>query len=323
MSGTQVFEGAGARRMGVVGWSKALFSFLSFAMFFVGGALIGLLVLPLTFPFALFRVERYRENAMWGLARGYGAFLFWMRLVRLIDYGPLPAPPPELAGKGYVLVANHPTLIDVVFLLHAFPRLTSLVKASWYGSWMFGALLKSTAYLPGPGMPGDDAAYDDAAESPVLRRMVAHLREGHPLVVFPEGTRSTRFKMHRFQRGAFDAAVHAGVPILPVFIRQSPRLLMKGDPFWQLPRRPGRFDFEVLPVIESAGRSGKELRREAQALFATRWEEFVRRELLPEGSVESKSVASSEPTNAVGAPASRALNDGRAASRANTPPPPA
>lgn len=265
--------------------------------------MIGVVLLPLTFPFALFSLARYRRNAMWALSRGYGAFLFWMRLVRLISYDEMPKPPAQLEGRAYVLVANHPTLIDVVFLLHAFPRLTSMVKASWYGSWMFGALLKSTAYLPGPGMPGDDEPHTGVEDNPVMVRMVQHLRAGHPLVVFPEGTRSTRRKMHRLRRGAFDAAVLAEVPILPVFIRQAPRILMKGDPFYALPNEPGRFDFEVLAPIETAGRSGRELRSEVQREFSERWEKLVADELAP--AREEPEEESSAGLSASGKPAPR------------------
>jgi putative phosphoserine phosphatase/1-acylglycerol-3-phosphate O-acyltransferase len=44
------------------------------------------------------------------------------------------------------------------------------------------------------------------------------LREGLSLVVAPEGTRSSTARIGRFKKGAFHAAMQAGVPIVPIVV---------------------------------------------------------------------------------------------------------
>ena len=71
--------------------------------------------------------------------------------------------------------------------------LSSVAKASWFRSWLMRPLIEYAGYIPG----ADDRALPEASDgeagedrSPVLLRMVEHLRAGHPLLVFPEASRS-------------------------------------------------------------------------------------------------------------------------------------
>ena len=236
----------------------------SFVMFFTGSVLLGILVFPLLLPFSLFGWQKHRDRCTAAVGWGYGTFLFWLRLAGLIDYGPPLKLPDELKRRPFVLIANHPSLIDVTFFLHWFrPRLTCVVKTSWHRSWMFGAVLRSTHYMP-------SSAEEDSSQD-IVERMVNHLQAGHPLMIFPEGTRSLPERMHRFKRGAFEAAIQAGVPILPVFIRVDPPMLNKGVPFWKYPGQRGVWQFEMLPVIQTTGKNGRELRNEVQQDYQRRF----------------------------------------------------
>jgi 1-acyl-sn-glycerol-3-phosphate acyltransferase len=249
-------------------WLRIFLTGLSFAMFFGGSLLFGLVASPLLFLVAAGRRSAHRQLVTRVLQHGYGVFLFWMKLVRLIDYEK-PRAPPQLRGGPYLLVANHPTLIDVLFLLNSFDGLTCLVKAHWYRSFLVRSLLRSTLYVPGPGMPGDD----DHPGSPTLDRMVEQLQAGHALMVFPEGSRSLATQLRRFRRGAFEAARRAGVPILPVFIGVDRPMLMKGVPFWKVPSGRARFDFEVgEPIDPNSYPDAVTLRDQLAGWFRTRFE---------------------------------------------------
>ena len=98
-----------------------------------------------------------------------------------------------------------------------------------------------------------------------------------PVLVFPEGTRSAERKLRTFKRGAIEAAVRAGVPILPLYIGVSPAYLMKGQSFWHVPDTTARYDFEWFAPIETEGRglSSKHIARELQACFQQRFEETL------------------------------------------------
>jgi 1-acyl-sn-glycerol-3-phosphate acyltransferase len=222
--------------------------------FFLVGPLLGLVVLPAVRLRAHDRAD-YRRRSTRVLGALHAFFVrcaTWTGLVAPPVAPPLPA---SLAGRGYVVVANHPTLLDVVLLLGAYRDLTCMVKRSWYRSLALGMLLRQSAYLPGPSRaPGEDEGDD------VLGTMVEHLRAGHPLLVFPEGTRSPPGRLHRFRRGAVEAAVRAQVPIVALHLAVDQPFLTREAPVWAIPDRPVRFTLALLDVIETRGLGAEDAR---------------------------------------------------------------
>jgi 1-acyl-sn-glycerol-3-phosphate acyltransferase len=175
----------------------------------------------------------------------------------------------------------------VLFLLHWLPGTTSVVKSAWRNNLFFGPILRSVHYVSN-AEPGDEPF------TGALVRMVDHVEAGHPLIIFPEGTRSLSNKLHRFKRGAFEVAVRTGVPILPVFIGVDPPTLKKGTPLDT--HEKGRWSFEMMPIVEVDGESDSEaLRNRVEADFHARfaeWATSVGREVAPR-----KLPASSAPFN--------------------------
>ncbi len=248
----------------------------AFAIFFSLSCVLGAVWFPLLFLLGLGNLEAHRRRCTRFCGWGYGTFIFFIRLIGLVGTKRAPQMPPELKGKSYVLIANHPTFIDLLFLLNAFPGSTCVVKSSWYQSFAFGMLLRSTHYVPGPGYPGDYDS-DEDFESKVLERMCEHVDSGHPLLIFPEGTRSSERSLKRFKRGAFEIAKKTGVPIVPVFIKCDRPFLMKGVPFWKVPDHRAAFDFEVLPIIDTASdeRCARDIRDDLHAEFRMRYTAWV------------------------------------------------
>jgi 1-acyl-sn-glycerol-3-phosphate acyltransferase len=129
-----------------------------------------------------------------------------------------------------VLVANHPSLLDVTAIISRMPSTCCVVKSSLMTSPLVGRLLRSLGHVSA----GDGSLMSGAA---VLDGVHDRLREGFPVLVFPEGTRSPMGGMHPFRRGAFEIAQRAGVPVVPLFLRCEPPALGKGTPVWRHPRR--------------------------------------------------------------------------------------
>jgi 1-acyl-sn-glycerol-3-phosphate acyltransferase len=250
---------------------RILLSGSAFAAFFFTAAVLGRVLLPI-----LVRLpgtpERRRARRERLLLLSYRSFIGYMRALRLIQFtrptlpADLPAP-----GQAYLLIANHPSLIDVLILTSLLPGLTSVAKASWFRSWLMRPLLEYGGYIPG----ADDRALAEGGEveatedSPVLERMVAQLRAGHPLLVFPEASRSHERSLRRFRRGAIEAAIRAEVPIVPAFISVVPPMLMKHQAWYDVPARGGRYVVEFLPVVPTAGRGldSRAVTRELRAGF--------------------------------------------------------
>jgi len=240
-------------------------------VFFVLTTLFCVLIAPLLLLGG--RSPERRARFTRRLNRGLGGFAWMLRVWGLLDYGPVELPE-AYRDRPVLVIANHPTLIDVVLLLPALPSLTCVAKASWYRSLVLGPLLRLTEFIPGPGLAGDGDA------TPALERIEAALRAGKQVLVFPEGTRSSATALRRFRRGAIEAAVHAGAAILPVFIDVDHAVLMKGQPVLDLPDRRVLFRFEWLAPVETAGREGVDARvitRQLAARYQERYAQVVAR----------------------------------------------
>ena len=70
------------------------------------------------------------------------------------------------------------------------------------------------------------------------------------MIIFPEGTRSRDGKLLPFKKGAFVAAIHLGVPIVPVVCKGTTRIMPKGE---YLSILPGKVELVVLEPIATAG----------------------------------------------------------------------
>lgn len=150
-----------------------------------------------------------------------------------------------LAGAGpLVLVANHPTNLDAVFLIAALPQLDTVVEAAWAQSPVIRGTVKSAGYLSNdePRRLVEEAS----------RRLAA----GRLLLVFPEGSRSPASELHEFQRGAARMALAAACPLQTVVIQCDPPFGLKGRPWYDIPKDTPQMSIRVgrrFSVTDSAG----------------------------------------------------------------------
>jgi len=81
------------------------------------------------------------------------------------------------------------------------------------------------------------------------------VKAGRSLAVFPEGRRTDDGQLQAFEPGAFKIALRAGVPIVPVTIRGTFKML----PRTSLAPRPGRVDVIISEPIETTDYNEKTL----------------------------------------------------------------
>lgn len=217
--------------------------------FFVFGA-VGVLFWGLLFPL----IERFlgdgtqkklRSRAMmhWIVRR----YMDFMRGIGILAY--------EVIGgqginePGRLVVANHPCLLDVMFLIAQIRNATCIVKPALAANPFMRIPIRAMGYI-----------YAEDPEA-LVDRCAQELREGGSLIVFPEGTRTTPGKPVKFQRGAAAIALQAGVKIVPVTLRCCPTTLTKHEKWYQIP--PKKFtlslhvgdDIEISPAAGNASRS--------------------------------------------------------------------
>jgi len=117
----------------------------------------------------------------------------------------------------YVVVANHQSMVDIP-VLHG--HLGLQIK------WVMKIELKKVPVF-GPACRSLGCIYVDRKnrEASIRAMKTTHRRENASVVFFPEGTRSRSPHLLPFKKGAFKFAVWAGMPILPVTIRNSHDIL--------------------------------------------------------------------------------------------------
>lgn len=187
---------------------------------------------------------------------------------------------PERLGQGraQILVSNHQSWFDVFALAGMLPVRYSFVgKKELAGIPVFGTAWARVGHY---AVDRSDYKASMASLREVGDRMKA---EGVTLVMFPEGTRSPTGKLARFKKGAFVLAIEAQVPVVPVAVVGSRRVLPKGA--WRA--RPGRIAIRVAPPIPTAGMTMADrdkLTRMAQAAVAGLMESPSQVEHQPAGA---------------------------------------
>jgi 1-acyl-sn-glycerol-3-phosphate acyltransferase len=188
------------------------------------------------------------------IAHGYG-FFWWlaaftgMMRLRADVLDPLRGEP------GLIVVANHPSMLDAVMLVARLPASACIMKASLVHNPLLGPGARLARYIR------NDSAFG------MIQCAVNDLRAGGQLVMFPEGTRTTRAPVHDFHPSFTMIAKRAHAPIQAVFIDTDSPYLGKGWPLWRLPPLP--ILFTVRMGRRFAPQADHEaLCREIQAYYA-------------------------------------------------------
>ncbi len=157
--------------------------------------------------------------------------------------------------RPYVFIANHRSYLDTATIFcYAGRRIGLIAKKE---------LLRVPVLGYGMGyvnvMAIDRSNSERARET--MRAATERLRSGISYAVFAEGTRARPGELLRFKKGGFYMAVEAGVPIVPVAIKNTDALMGKGTG----EARPGTIEMVLLPPVETTGLSTDE---DIEALIA-------------------------------------------------------
>lgn len=219
---------------------------LCFAAFGIGGLLMRGLVFPLLNLFVPQR-ERRTRWARTVIHHGFRAFVALMRRLGVLTYELRGAE--RLQREGLLILANHPSLIDVVFLMSFVRRADCIVKAA----------LAHNAFTRGPVRAAGFICNDSGAG--MVEDCLQSLRGGNNLIIFPEGTRTPRSGHQPLQRGAANVAVRGSCNVTPVRIRIHPLTLGKGEKWYRVPPRRCHIEFEVgedIPIAPFLAGSASE-----------------------------------------------------------------
>ena len=139
-----------------------------------------------------------------------------------------------------VVVANHASYADGVLLKGFLPaRFSFVIKGEMRNIPVAHFLLRraGSRFVE---------RFDTGASARDARSVVRAASDGASLGFFPEGTFVREPGLGRFRAGAFMAAVKAGIPVVPIAISGTRRLLPAG----RILPRPAPLRIDILPAIE-------------------------------------------------------------------------
>ncbi len=211
---------------------------ISFFCFGVGGFLLWVLVFPVLSLWSGSREQKIRRGQA-VVHYSFYVFIGLMHRLGVMTYDIIGLE--KLNRSGQLIIANHPTLIDIVFLISRIKQASCIVKGKlWRNPCMRGPIINA-GYI----------SNDDPEQ--MISACVTHLQSGGTLIIFPEGTRSVPNQPYRFQRGAAAIALQANTIVTPVTLSCYPSTLTKNTPWYAIP--PQRFHLtmhvgEDIPLQE-------------------------------------------------------------------------
>ncbi|MDA1075506.1 MAG: lysophospholipid acyltransferase family protein [Proteobacteria bacterium] len=211
-------------------YGRVVVSGIAFLMFGLGGLLLSFIMVPVLY-LVVWNSDRRAVLIRGLIHHAFRLFIEALVFFRVITYTVKGFD--KLDQPGLLIVANHPTIMDVVFLVGFINNAVCLVKQSLFTNPFMGFVIRGARYINN----------DRPQQS--IEQCVQALHDGLTTIVFPEGTRTARGKKIQLHRGAAYVALHSHLPLTPVSIRCVPGWLTKEDRWYEVPELPIRFEFSV------------------------------------------------------------------------------
>ena len=217
-------------------WRLAWTAF-AFAALSVGGFILATTVIPM---FTLFVHDEHARNrrAQFIIRQSFRVYITMLRVLGILKL--------EVVGagklstcRGKLIIANHPTLIDIVLLMALLPDTKCVVKSQLFSNRLLRPVVRAAGYIRNDYEP--DVLIEKCRET---------LDAGYNLIIFPEGTRSIPGKPLHFQRGFAHIATLSGANLQPITIKCEPITLVKGEPYYRIPDSRPCFRIEVADEVD-------------------------------------------------------------------------
>jgi len=214
----------------------------SFAVFGISSLILGTTLLPLFHVLAGFSEKRFNVISRRFVNK---FFKFFVKYIEVTGAMRLSVENRELLKniQGKVVIANHPSLLDVVILISLIPNANCIVKGALIQN-KFISLIIRDLYIP------NTLPFEEQME----RAKKSMIEDGNNLIIFPEGTRSKPGEPWFFKKGAARFALFARADVVPIYFGGNEKIgLRKEDKMLQFhPTERYMYNLKVLPSISVA-----------------------------------------------------------------------
>lgn len=237
---------------------------VSFTVFGIGAVAISVTVFPAIHLLAPDR-KRAHRGCQYVVHLSFRAFIWMMKNLGILTYEfwdleNLPR------HSGHLIIANHPTLLDVVFIVSLLPKTQCVVKKQAWSNPFLAGVMWATGYIQN----GDPVVLiDDCVQS---------LEAGNNLVIFPEATRTVPGQKLKLKRGAASVIATSRRLFTPLIMTCEPSTLTKGKKWFEIPSRRVHFRISVGEPVDPAplladdellSKSNRRINGAIEELFAT------------------------------------------------------
>lgn len=129
----------------------------------------------------------------------------------------------RLGRPGQLVLANHPSLLDVVLIFSQESRLNCIVKQDLLKNPIMASPIKACGFLPN-------------TESEELIEQSHQILQNQSLLLFPEGTRTGWDGVVKLHRGAVSIGLRSATIITPLTIKMIPFNFKKSQPWYKIPK---------------------------------------------------------------------------------------
>ncbi|OOF70786.1 lysophospholipid acyltransferase family protein [Rodentibacter caecimuris] len=138
----------------------------------------------------------------------------------------------ERIGRvGQLIVANHPSLLDVVLVLSKKHNLNCIVKKELLNNPILVAPILACGFLPN-------------TEGVEMLEKSHQILQNEALLLFPEGTRTGWDGVVNLHRGAVSIGLRSAKVITPLVIKMTPPNFKKGQPWYRIPKK--KITYELI-----------------------------------------------------------------------------
>jgi len=173
----------------------------------------------------LLSVKRGKVLGRWVTSYGFRCYLWLLAATGAFRFDLCALDALREAGP-LIIAPNHPSLLDAVMVLSRLSDGACVMKADLIDNPIYGASARLADYIRNDDFIG------------AATQAVQTLKTGSQLLLFPEGTRTTRAPINRLRGGAALVSKRSGVPIQTVLIETTSPFLSKGWPLHRVPPLP-------------------------------------------------------------------------------------
>ena len=188
-------------------------------------------------PLILLGLQRFApiQNLSRDIVRfSWGFFLWCAKMLGAINYSYSGFDKLDSAQKSQILIANHPSLLDVVLIIARIRHINCVVKDSLRKNPFLFAAIRASGYI--------------RADESLLENSLSALYQGESLLIFPEGTRTKDSII--FHKAASYIAINGAKNLAVIFIKMRPLALKKGEKWYDTPREKLVYDIALHKILD-------------------------------------------------------------------------